>query len=412
MNLQKYRKNLLIAIHLLFWIISINCWYVVFNPGVESSGAIKGLQDYWPDLILLNFIFYFYCLLPFVSFLRVAKSWLKISASILFLVPVVYLLWDYLQAKSGKDDWDIFSTFFVSQFMYVVVFHLTIAGAVYFNLKVLIRKYLAVSKFGIYLLLISALTVFAAITNYAIFNYGIDLLFPQFYFVSYFEVWELIIITGMYLAFTTTLFLIWQYAALLIANREKAQSELSALKAQIHPHFLFNNLNTIYSMASKNDERTKDLILQLSDFLRYVLYGTASEFISLEKEAEIIRTYVALQKARINAKVTSVNLTVEGNLADCQITPLLLLPLAENCFKHGIGKNPGRIIIYLGLKGNQLFFKTENTIAIRDESGATESGGIGLSNVEKRLNLLYPERHSLTFEAKEGIFTVEMHISL
>ena len=412
MNLQKYRKNLLIAIHLLFWIISINCWYVVFNPGVESSGAIKGLQDYWPDLILLNFIFYFYCLLPFVSFLHVAKSWLKISASILFLVPVVYLLWDYLQAKSGKDDWDIFSTFFVSQFMYVVVFHLTIAGAVYFNLKVLIRKYLAVSKFGIYLLFISALTVFAAITNYAIFNYGIDLLFPQFYFVSYFEVWELIIITGMYLAFTTTLFLIWQYAALLIANREKAQSELSALKAQIHPHFLFNNLNTIYSLASKNDERTKDLILQLSDFLRYVLYGTASEFISLEKEAEIIRTYVALQKARINAKVTSVILTVEGNLADCQITPLLLLPLAENCFKHGIGKNPGRIMIYLGLKGNQLFFKTENTIAIRDESGATKSGGIGLSNVEKRLNLLYPERHSLTFEAKEGIFTVEMHISL
>ena len=412
MNLQKYRKNLLIAIHLLFWIISINCWYVVFNPGVESSGAIKGLQDYWPDLILLNFIFYFYCLLPFVSFLRVAKSWLKISASILFLVPVVYLLWDYLQAKSGKDDWDIFSTFFVSQFMYVVVFHLTIAGAVYFNLKVLIRKYLAVSKFGIYLLLISALTVFAAITNYAIFNYGIDLLFPQFYFVSYFEVWELSIITGMYLAFTTTLFLIWQYAALLIANREKAQSELSALKAQIHPHFLFNNLNTIYSLASKNDERTKDLILQLSDFLRYVLYGTATEFISLEKEAEIIRTYVALQKARINAKVTSVILTVEGNLADCQITPLLLLPLAENCFKHGIGKKPGRIMIYLGLKGNQLFFKTENTIAIRDESGAIESGGIGLSNVEKRLNLLYPERHSLTFEAKEGIFTVEMHISL
>ena len=83
-------------------------------------------------------------------------------------------------------------------------------------------------------------------------------------------------------------------------------------------------------MASKNDEKTKEVILQLSDFLRYVLYDTASEFISLEKEAEIIKTYVELQKARINSKRTSVVLTVEGNLDDCQITPLLLLPLAIN----------------------------------------------------------------------------------
>ena len=385
MNLHKYSKHLLVALHLLFWIISINCWYIVFNPGVESSGAIKGLQDFWPELMLLNFIFYLYCLLPFGWVLRNVRSWVKILATILFLVPIVYFLWDFLQGKTGKSDLDFFTELFLSQFMYVVVFHVTIAGSVYFNLKFLVRKFLAASKFGLYLLLVSTLTFVAAITNYALFNEGIDLLFPQFYFVSYFELWELILIIGGYLAFTTMVFLIWQYAALLIANREKVQSELSALKAQINPHFLFNNLNTIYAMASKNDERTKDVILQLSDFLRYVLYDTASEYIPLEKEAEIIRTYVALQKARIHAKLTSVTLTVEGNLADCQITPLLLLPLAENCFKHGIGKKPGSIMIYLG---------------------------IGLSNVEKRLNLLYPERHSLTFEAKEGIFTVEMHISL
>ncbi len=412
MDLQKYRKHLLVALHLFFWIISINCWYVVFNPGVESAGAIKGLQDWWPELILLNFIFYLYCLLPFVWVLRNTRRWLKISATILFLIPVAYLFWDFLHGKSGKDDWDLFTTFFLSQFMYVVVFHLTIAGSVYLNLKFLIRKYLAVSKFGLYLLLVSALTIAAAVANYAVYNYGIDLLFPQLYFVSYFEMWELIFITGLYLGFTTILFLIWQYAALLISNREKVQSELSALKAQINPHFLFNNLNTIYALASKNDEKTKEVILQLSDFLRYVLYDTASEFISLEKEAEIIKTYVELQKARINVKQTAVVLTIEGSLGDCQITPLLLLPLAENCFKHGIGKKSGSIAIYLGLKGNVLHFKTVNNIAMRDESVVTENGGIGLSNVEKRLNLLYPGRHSLKFEAKEGIFTVEMQISL
>jgi len=412
MNLQKYRKHLLTVVHLLFWIISIDCWYVVFNPGVESSGAIKGLQDYWPDLMLLNLIFYLYCLLPFVWFLRHARKWLKISATLLFLVPVVYLVWDFLNADSGKSDLDLFTDFFLSQFMYVVVFHLSIAGAVYFNLQVLIRKYLVVSRFGVYLLLVSAVTILAAVINYGLFNCGIDLLLPQLYFVSYFEIWELIIITGIYLAFTTVLFLIWQYAVLLIANREKVQSELSALKAQINPHFLFNNLNTIYAMASKNDEKTKDVILQLSDFLRYVLYDTASEFIPLEKEAEIIRTYVALQKARINANLTTVTLVVEEPLGNGRITPLLLLPLAENCFKHGIGKEPGSISIFLGIQDHLLLFKTENTIALREESGIAESRGIGLLNVEKRLNLLYPGKHSLTIETKDGIFTVEMQISL
>ena len=96
MDLQKYRKHLLVALHLFFWIISINCWYVVFNPGVESAGAIKGLQDWWPELILLNFIFYLYCLLPFVWVLRNTRRWLKISATILFLIPVAYLFWDFL----------------------------------------------------------------------------------------------------------------------------------------------------------------------------------------------------------------------------------------------------------------------------------------------------------------------------
>jgi LytS/YehU family sensor histidine kinase len=199
---------------------------------------------------------------------------------------------------------------------------------------------------------------------------------------------------------------------MLIANREKALNELSALKAQINPHFLFNNLNTIYSLASKKDDRTKDVILKLSDFLRYVLYDTTSESIPLEKEVEIIRTYVELQKERVNPLLTGVDLNLEGNFLNAHIIPLLLLPLAENCFKHGIGKEPGKIQIYIGFNGKQLLFKTENTIALREKALENGNGGIGIKNVEKRLNLLYPNRYSLHFEEKDGMYKVELKVNL
>jgi len=412
MKIMKYKKQLIIALHLIFWMMSINFWNIVFNPGVESSGVIKGLQDYWPELMLLNFIFYLYCLMPFVWCIRSTRKWLKISVTVLFLIPACYLVYEFLTPATSRDDISLFTEFFVSAFLYVVVFHLTIAAAVYFNLRVLVNKYLKVSRFGLYLLSVSLLTALTAFTNFALFDFGIDQIFPNLYFISYFDIWELILIVAAYLVLTTVIFLIWQYAVVLIANRDKAQNELSALKAQINPHFLFNNLNTIYSLASKNDERTKEVILQLSDFLRYVLYDTVSEFIPLEKEVAIISTYIELQKARVNPEITPVSLVTEGNFGNSQISPLLLLPLAENCFKHGIGNKVGRIKIYIGLKGNQLLFTTENTISLREKRIEGESGGIGINNVEKRLNLLYPNRHSLHFEEKDGLFKVEMKIEL
>ena len=411
-KLLKYKKQMVVAMHLFFWIISINGWYLVFNPGVTFSTVSSGIQDYMNILLPLNFIFSLYCLLPFIWFVHKARKWLKISLTILFLVPMVYLLFAFFQPDTHKDEISLFTEYFISGFMYTVVFHLTIAMAVYYNLRVLIDKYLKTSKFGWYLLSISTLIVLAAIGNYVLFNYIIDLLFPKFYFISYFNIPELVLIVGLYLFITTSLYLIWQYATMLIANRDKAQNELFALKAQINPHFLFNNLNTIYSMAVQNDEKTKDVILQLSDFLRYVLYDTSSDFIPLEKEVDIIRTYVDLQKSRTDPTITQVELTQEGNLTHKMIAPLLLLPLAENCFKHGSGKAKGIIQIGIYVNGNHLRFTTENPVAPREKSGSAELGGIGINNVEKRLNLLYPDRYSLHYGKEAGKFRVEMRIEL
>jgi sensor histidine kinase YesM len=409
---MKYRKQLNVIAHLLFWMVSICGWNILFNPGVETSGAIKGLQDYWPELLLLNCIFYIYCLMPFIWLIRGARKWLKIAVTIVFLIPACYLVFEYLHPAENRDDLSLFTDFFLSGFLYVLIFHLTIAAAVYYNLYVLVRKYLKDSKFLLYLISVTCLTVVTAVINYALFDYGLDLFLPSLYFISYFEIYELILIAGVYLVLTTVVFLIWQYAILLISNRDKAQNELFALKAQINPHFLFNNLNTIYSMAVQNDEKTKDVILQLSDFLRYVLYDTSSEFISLEKEVDIIRTYVDLQKSRIDPTITQVELTQEGNLANKMIAPLLLLPLAENCFKHGSGKAKGIIQIGISVNGNHLRFTTDNPVAPREKSSLAEQGGIGISNVEKRLNLLYPERYSLHYGQQAGKFKVELKIEI
>ncbi len=407
-----FKKHLIIAMHLLFWLISVNMWNIIFNPGVESVFVIKGNQVSWSDLVMVNCLFYLYCILPFAWFLKSTRKWIKIVLTIIFLIPIFYLMFLMSTPVDEREIEDLLLNFFISGFLYTLFFHFTIAAAVYFNLRVLITRFLSRSKFGIYLISTILLVCITSVVNFASFDYCIDLLFSKLFFISYFKVWELLIIVTAYLVFTTIVFLVWQYAAMLIANREKAQNELRALKAQINPHFLFNNLNTIYSMASNRDERTKDVILKLSDFLRYVLYDTTSESIPLEKEVEIIRTYVELQKERVNPLITQVILTMEGNFGSADITPLLLLPLAENCFKHGIGKEPGKILIYIGFNGKQLQFTTENTIALREKSGKEENGGIGIKNVEKRLNLLYPNRHSLHFEEKDGIYKVELKVDL
>jgi len=398
--------------HIIFWYISFNFWYVILNPGVESVGVIQDFEVEWDTILLINSILLIYCALPLVWLLRKLKLWVKMIPTVLFLIPIGYAVLQEIHPNGNKDEIQGFMEYFAKNFLYVVVFHLTIIGAVYFNLKFLLVRYLNRNQFIKYLLGIIILLPAAAIANYCIFNFFIDKLFPSLYYISYFRIWELILIFKVYLIISILVFLVKQYIDMLIARRDAAHTELSALKAQINPHFLFNNLNTIYSMASQKDDRTADVILKLSDFLRYVLYDTSSETIPLEKEVEIIRTYVSLQKERVNPNLTQVVFNTEGNFSGLDIAPLLLLPLAENCFKHGIGKDPGTILIYIGFDGKQLLFKTENEVAQRERTITEENGGIGIKNVEKRLYLIYPDNHVLNYGEKDGVFRLEMRIEL
>ena len=412
MKIIQLKKQIIPALHLAFWFVSFNFWSAVLNPGVESAGTIDGLQVGWDFILLANSVFLLYCSLPFIWLVRRKLLWLKILLYIIFLIPLGYAFQQKILLNGTNDEVALFADYFVKNFLYVVVFHLSIIGAVYFNLNFLLVRYLNKSKFVNYLLGIIILLPGAAIVNYSIFNFVIDKLFPSLYYISYFKFWELILIFKVYLIVSILVFLVKQYVEMLIEKRDAARNELSALKAQINPHFLFNNLNTIYSMASQKDERTADVVLKLSDFLRYVLYDTSSETIPLEKEVEIIRTYIELQKERVNSEITEVILTTEGDFSDADISPLLLLPLAENCFKHGIGKSTGIIRITISYDGRTLIFTTENQVARREKTDTEKTGGLGITNVEKRLNLIYPDHHLLEFQEKDGIFRLKMKIQL
>lgn len=408
-NIQS-QKLLINLLHALFWFISFNFWYVILNPGVESTTVIQGLEVEWGSILLVNFLLLIYCALPAIWLFRKVQWWLKVPISVLFLVPIGYVIIQQILPDGNKEDVDFFVSYFVKNFLYVLVFHASIATAVYFNLKVLLVRYLNQVHFKAYLLYFLGLCLGTATLNFAVFDYGIDLLFPELYYISYFQIWELGLIVAFYLIFTSSLALIWQYTQMLIANRDAARNQLSALKAQINPHFLFNNLNTIYSMATANDNRTPDVILKLSDFLRYVLYDTASDKIPLEKEIEIIKTYIGLQKERISPEITPVVFETAGDFGRAEIAPLLLLPLVENCFKHGIGKSKAEISIRIGFHNGLLSLKTLNHVALRE--AGTENGGIGIGNVEKRLNLIYSNRYTLDFQEKDGLFSLELKVQL
>ncbi len=404
-----FKKHLVPLFHVLFWIVSFNFWNIVLNPSVESTASIQGIEVDWSTVLILNTAFLIYTALPFAWLIKRRLIWLKLIATLLFVGPIIYLI--VSGSLSEKEtDISVIADWYARNFLYVVVFLLPIIAAVYINLNILLVRYLNKSQFVKYLVFVAGLLVLSAGAAYSIFNFLLDKLFPNLYYISYFSFSELLLIIKVYLLVSILVFLISQYVGMLIEKKEAMQNELHSLKAQINPHFLFNNLNTIYSMAAQNDRRTPDVVLKLSDFLRYVLYDTSSEFIPLEKEVEMIKTYISLQKERINPEMTLVEFETKGDFSEASIAPLLLLPLVENCFKHGVGKDSGSIRIFVELRDKQLHFQTANTVALREFSG--ENGGIGIKNVEKRLNLIYPDRHSLKIQEEGGIFKLDMKIQL
>lgn len=196
-------------------------------------------------------------------------------------------------------------------------------------------------------------------------------------------------------------------------KQENTEAELKLLKSQVQPHFIFNTLNNIYSYAVQKSEKTADLIYQLSAFLSYGLYENRSKRVPLEKEMEIIRSYIELEKIRYGERL-DVSINIFDSIDKDQISPLLLLPIVENCFKHGFRSTIDDCWIRIDLSRSEewLVIKIENSVSEEDQKPESTQNGIGLRNVQRRLEIVYPGKHEFRTNREENSYLSVLKIKM
>jgi two-component system LytT family sensor kinase len=192
---------------------------------------------------------------------------------------------------------------------------------------------------------------------------------------------------------------------------EKLHAEVNFLRAQVNPHFLFNVLNNLYALTLKKSALAPDVVLKLSDMMEYMLYDSMDAKVLLEKEITYLNNYIELERLRFSA-ASAITLNINGELNGHEIAPLLLLPLVENAFKHGLSRQTENGWLRVNIEVNKtiLTVTVENTIPVTAVSKS--KGGIGLNNLRKRLDLLYPARYQLTLDDKKNVFQARLVIEL
>lgn len=196
--------------------------------------------------------------------------------------------------------------------------------------------------------------------------------------------------------------------------KEKLEAELKLLKGQVHPHFLFNTLNNLYSLTLKKSDCAPEVVLKLSELMDYMLYDANANEVSLSKEVKYIKNYIALEKIRYGEKV-EIQFNSRGALGNYKIAPLLLLPFIENSFKHGVSGEIDRawISIDLQVKDNTLTYKVENSKSnSRTHTKREYAEGIGLKNLKKRLELTYPDYFDLKILEEENTYLAILKLNL
>lgn len=195
-------------------------------------------------------------------------------------------------------------------------------------------------------------------------------------------------------------------------ENQRLNAELAYLKSQVNPHFFFNTLNAIYLLAHKKSDQTEHVVLKLSEIMRYMIYESNASQVSLSREIKYLSDYIDLQRIRLSKKI-DVEFIVEGEPGNLLISPMLLIPFVENAFKHGISYvEPANILIKLSIQGNMIQFETSNKIFNKQEKQEENHSGLGLSNVKKRLLLLYPQLHSLNIDQENREYKVKLQINL
>ena len=329
---------------------------------------------------------------------------------ILWLSTFAILLFIFSEKKTPtKIDYIYTSCFIITIFIPVII-----------NLYLLIPRFLIKEKYLQFAtLFIVNIIVFTQVNKW-FFNSFIDVLFTDYYFISYYSETQLFILFSIFLVATTLIKLTedWLYLNKTL-NEELAlknieiQTQLSSLRAQINPHFLFNSLNVLYSLSLEEKKETTSAILQLSDILRYVIYETERKKIALKNELILIQKYLDFQKFRYK-NVSNVALDIEVDDSSFELYPMLLLPLIENSFKHGIKGEIDNTFINIKVEKNkkEFTFLIENNFSETGEIYDKEYSGVGLKTIRQNLEIIYPNTHSFVIAKTENTFKVSLKISL
>jgi two-component system LytT family sensor kinase len=286
----------------------------------------------------------------------------------------------------------------------------------YLNFLVYIPNFLDKKRYSLYTIM-----VFTTIILYGLGKYGIALIYKQYvlmhmhgepvgfwhYTLGAFFTSLTFVFLSTVLKFTIDWFLNERIQRDL--ENQRLSAELSFLRSQINPHFLFNSLNTIYSLAYQRSETTPEAILKLSEIMRYMLYECNDNKVDLGKELQYLQNYIDLQKIRFG-KNAYIDYKITGQVNHQQIVPLLLIAFIENAFKHGVANDPlSPIQMLIDVDEEHLHFYIKNK---KHSNNRDDLGGIGLNNVNRRLDLLYPGKYKLDITDDEGSYICELSLVL
>jgi two-component system, LytTR family, sensor kinase len=339
------------------------------------------------------------------------RKWVVFSLHVLFWSLI--LLFPYLikisvehnsNSHSDNDAGNFYLAFALENLMRALLF--------YVNAYFFIPKLAYSRRFGQYL--IALLVTFCLLTTWNRFIYSLFMPGLHFRIWSYalFELPFYIFLMLGSTAFRVVADKIREQQRVKEKETENLKTELSFLRSQVSPHFMFNVLNNMVALARKKSDLLEPSLIKLSSLLRYMLYETDEDKVLLEKEIEYLKSFIELQAQRFGKNVDIHN-TFEPVTDSFIIEPMLLIPFVENAFKHGTGLvDKAQIDICLKMEASQLNFCVRNRYNDTTEWEKDKTSGIGLTNVKRRLNLLYPNSHSLQISKEDGWFSVLLKLNL
>jgi two-component system LytT family sensor kinase len=352
----------------------------------------------------INFIHYF-------AFMK--KGWYRnkwVTPALHAAFWILFFVLPYLLQPSFRHDHhqprevprEAFTSFnLVKCFFWMCLF--------YFNIYVLLPRFVSTKKYFLYFFSLFLCLIFLSLVEIAFFSISEDAGHFNLYGFITFNLFPFLFIIVAGSAYRLFVDRINEEKHSKEREAEHLKSELSFLRSQISPHFMFNVINNIVALARKKSDLVEPSLIQLSQIMRYFLYESNADKVPLEKEVEYLRNYISLQQQRFGTSL-KVNFQASGIAGANEIEPMLLIPFVENAFKHSDLKN-GSIDIDLKVENNRLRFCVENPFLETDEM-KDEVSGIGLVNVQRRLNLLYGKDHVLDIAKAEGKFKIRLDLKL